>query len=262
MLNYPDSIVITVDDDIEYTNDLVEILLNSYRLYPYAVSAKRVRLIKLNSKGEILPYKDWGELCHVVGVPSMALLATGVGGVLYPPHCMNNQLFNKKNMFETSLYTDDLWLKVMQLLSNTPVVLADESCKLNYIENTQEVALYKTNINQSVNDINLKKVLLKYSSNENGNKRLVDKLKTSYVSFCLYEKSKPSILLEDIKLTLGRKSHLERELYNIKHGYSFRIGRIITFFPRKIRGGVRCYREHGLKYTVRRTLYHMGLYKW
>ncbi|HBC93036.1 MAG TPA: hypothetical protein DCZ10_09095, partial [Pelotomaculum sp.] len=35
---------------------------------------------------------------------------------------------------------------------------------------------------------------------------------------------------------------------------SFRIGRIITFIPRKIRGGIRCHKEHGLRYTI----FHIG----
>ena len=31
--------------------------------------------------------------------------------------------------------------------------------------------------------------------------------------------------------------------------------------PRKLRGGVQCYRDHGAGYTFRRTLYHMGLWE-
>lgn len=30
------------------------------------------------------------------------------------------------------------------------------------------------------------------------------------------------------------------------------VGRTITWLPRKVRGGVRCYREHGLEYTIKR----------
>lgn len=45
-------------------------------------------------------------------------------------------------------------------------------------------------------------------------------------------------------------SEARREIRNIQASLSFRIGRLITFFPRKIRGGIRCYRENGLHYTV------------
>lgn len=50
----------------------------------------------------------------------------------------------------------------------------------------------------------------------------------------------------------------EKELSAIKKGYSFRIGRAITFVPRKLRGGFRCYKEHGFIYTLKRTLWHLG----
>lgn len=52
---------------------------------------------------------------------------------------------------------------------------------------------------------------------------------------------------------------LRQQLHDVKSGYSFRTGRIITFIPRKIRGGYRCFREHGAAYTIRRTLWHLGI---
>lgn len=39
------------------------------------------------------------------------------------------------------------------------------------------------------------------------------------------------------------------ELDAVHHSLSFRIGRMITYIPRKIRGGFRCYKEHGFIYT-------------
>ena len=44
-----------------------------------------------------------------------------------------------------------------------------------------------------------------------------------------------------------------RELVSIKGSVSFRIGRMITYIPRKLRGCIRCCREHGFGYTVRRA---------
>lgn len=38
----------------------------------------------------------------------------------------------------------------------------------------------------------------------------------------------------------------------ILNSYSYRVGRFITFIPRKIRGGIRCLRENGIRYTLRR----------
>ena len=52
---------------------------------------------------------------------------------------------------------------------------------------------------------------------------------------------------------------LKKELRDIRHGYSFRIGRIVTWLPRKLRGGIKCFRQHGAVYTAKRTLEHMGI---
>lgn len=44
----------------------------------------------------------------------------------------------------------------------------------------------------------------------------------------------------------------KNEIENIHKSISFRVGRAITWFPRKLRGGIYCYRENGLRYTLRR----------
>ncbi len=53
----------------------------------------------------------------------------------------------------------------------------------------------------------------------------------------------------------------EEHLNNVHHSVSFRVGRVITFIPRKVRGGVRCYHEHGMRYTWNRFLVHLRLKK-
>jgi len=59
----------------------------------------------------------------------------------------------------------------------------------------------------------------------------------------------------------GRADTLQYDLDCVHNSVSFRIGRAVTWLPRKVRGGVRCFRDHGLGYTIRRTLYHMGLWE-
>lgn len=54
---------------------------------------------------------------------------------------------------------------------------------------------------------------------------------------------------------------LQRELNALRNSRSFKIGRMITFLPRKIRGGIKCYKDHGFKYTFNRVLVHLHLKK-
>lgn len=48
-------------------------------------------------------------------------------------------------------------------------------------------------------------------------------------------------------------ANAREELIAIRKSKSYRIGRFITFIPRKIRGGIRCYKENGMQYTLNRA---------
>lgn len=53
-------------------------------------------------------------------------------------------------------------------------------------------------------------------------------------------------------------SKLKKEISNLKkttvskESRSYKIGRFITYVPRKLRGGIRCLKQHGVSYTVQR----------
>jgi len=54
----------------------------------------------------------------------------------------------------------------------------------------------------------------------------------------------------DLHKELAESAYKE-ELDEIKNSRSYKIGQMIAFIPRKMRGGIRCYKENGLKYTVK-----------
>ncbi len=54
---------------------------------------------------------------------------------------------------------------------------------------------------------------------------------------------------------------LQEELNKIKISESYKFGQLLTFIPRKIISGIKCYRTHGLKYTLNRVLVHLRLKK-
>ena len=60
---------------------------------------------------------------------------------------------------------------------------------------------------------------------------------------------------EIIKTNLVSKADLERD------DAALRVGLAVTWLPRKVKGGIRCLREHDLGYTLRRGLYHLGLWE-
>ena len=110
---FPNDLIITVDDDVRYSPKLIERLYKSYKYRPKCVSAMRVHKITFNSDGQINPYNKWvKDYDGKIGRESYKLIATGVGGVLYPPNCFNDKVFNTSFIKEHCLMADDLWLKI------------------------------------------------------------------------------------------------------------------------------------------------------
>ena len=56
-----------------------------------------------------------------------------------------------------------------------------------------------------------------------------------------------------------RVNMLEGEIRAIHSSATYKVGRFITWLPRKLRGCIRCYQEHGIHFTVQRILVHLGL---
>lgn len=261
MQEFPESIIITVDDDVYYRNDLVEKLLDSYVEYPFAVSAMRAHLITFDSEGEIRPYAEWQRECRRVSIPSFALCATGVGGVLYPPHSLSKEVFNRKTIEECCLYADDLWLKIMELFARTPVVIADSYQAITYLGDSQDTALWRSNDANNRNDIQLAAILEHYC-NKFGKVPFMDEM---YLSFMYFSDGKKSVDAHDKKLVGTEKQAiigLKQEIRGIHSSWSYRIGRFITWPYRMVRGFYRCYQEHGWRYSWRRVLVKLHITKY
>ena len=107
--DFPDHIIVTVDDDVRYHPDMLKKLLEMHKKYPEDVIAHRAKKILPER-----PYRKWPKYRWYHFLPgrdksSFANIQTGVGGVLYPPHSLN------EDMIDSDLYTriaptaDDLW---------------------------------------------------------------------------------------------------------------------------------------------------------
>jgi len=58
-------------------------------------------------------------------------------------------------------------------------------------------------------------------------------------------------LKKENKVLTAKEQAMSKDLRDIEASASFRVGRMITYIPRKIRGGIWCVRENGLWYTIK-----------
>lgn len=147
--DYPQSLIVTVDDDAIYDDRLLEELHKKHLEYPEAVICRRGhRMTKRN--GKVAPYDLW-EGCVKSAVPEKGVCATGVGGVLYPCGKYREAFLDERGIRETSFYGDDLWLKTVELIWGIGTYAIGE-LPVRVIEGSQEEALYKENADNKRND--------------------------------------------------------------------------------------------------------------
>lgn len=155
MQDYPDALIITVDDDLMYDKHLVRDLYHSYKKYPYAVSARRVHKIERDkTTGLLKPYREWGYENTTVKTPSSQLFVTTGGGTLFPPHILPSHTFNIKNIIELCLAADDIWINFMLQQYKIPVVwIPHWPIHPHPIASTTSSGLAQTNVAHGQNDV-------------------------------------------------------------------------------------------------------------
>jgi protein O-GlcNAc transferase len=119
---FPNSVIITADDDVEYPKDWLNKFLVVHRKNPDQILAQRGRRISVTTEGVPAPYEDWPFL-DKKDVNSHLILPNGIGGVLYPPHSLSKKVFNKDLFMELSPTGDDLWFWAMAELKGTKRML-------------------------------------------------------------------------------------------------------------------------------------------
>lgn len=158
---YPEAIIITADDDVLYPKDWLEKLLLSYVKNPKAVHCHRAHCMTF-ADNRLKPYSEW--IWHIKNdILNYNNLFTGVGGVLYPPHCLYQDVLNEEKFMHLCPQADDIWFWAMAVKNNTPIkVVENNITKLNFVDGTQEQALWHSNVQGGQNDVQLQNVLQEY----------------------------------------------------------------------------------------------------
>lgn len=153
--DYPEKTVITIDDDLQYNHHTISGLIKKNKEYPKCIIYNRGNRI-LNNE----PYNNWPFVENLT-CPQHDVFPTGVGGVLYPPHCCNRFVTDMEVIKKTCLRADDLWLNFMSRLNHTKVV--QTGLKSTYMvlpDTSQQTALWLVNndVIQVGNDVQINEI--------------------------------------------------------------------------------------------------------
>lgn len=115
---FPDDCIITVDDDIIYKPGTIKLLKAAHDQNKTAIFAHGVSDVYRSGK-------TWKRTTGTFGFrrsPIHLRMPLGVGGVLYPPHSLHQQVSDEAIFMRLCPSTDDVWFWYCAVKQGTPVL--------------------------------------------------------------------------------------------------------------------------------------------
>ncbi len=167
LTEFPDDIIITLDDDILYPPNIIEHLVKKHRRYPKAVCGCRVLRVGAKNK-KVNKHRTWkiyrGIRPYYLGMwPRLNNLAASGAGTLFPPHCLHPDILREDIFMELCPTTDEIWFWAMAVRNGTKTAPAASAYGLKLVSGSQEEALWQVNTKgEFLNDVSMGKILEAY----------------------------------------------------------------------------------------------------
>ena len=165
LADFPEAVIVTIDDDVRYEKNMLQVLLRFHDEIPDAIWAHRAKRVETDA-----PYRKWKKYRWYNFVTkrihsSFNNLQTGVGGVLYPPNSL------KKEMIDSALFkaiaptTDDIWFWAAAVANGTKIIPVPFGYnKPHDLRKPKSLSLKTVNFKtgDDLNSKSLKKILERY----------------------------------------------------------------------------------------------------
>lgn len=150
----PNRYFVTADDDVYYPPDWLFDLVGTAIEHPSEVIAFRAHIALLDEDGGFLPYRNWILATDRTRVtdPAHRLFPTGVGGILYPPHCFAEDIDREDLFLSLAPHGDDIWFFWQARAGGTNYRRVATWFDIIEWPSTQGVALYERNMMGDGND--------------------------------------------------------------------------------------------------------------
>jgi hypothetical protein len=161
----PNDLIITIDDDVIYNFDLIEVLYKNHLKDPKVIYCGQAKVMKIKKKLKF-DYSSWVKV-NENSDESLMNFPIGFGGVLYFPGCFDTEVLNEDAFMSLAPTADDIWLKAMSLINKIPVkqVSCDFSKFSKFIPLgiAQEDSLSIANVRMEKNNEQLTNVFKQYN---------------------------------------------------------------------------------------------------
>jgi hypothetical protein len=160
---HQDALIVTADDDVCYPAHWLEQLIATYDPQAREVLATRVHRIVLDADGLPAPYLEW--IFNIDPGPAHPLnMATGVGGVLYPPGSLHAEVFDRDAFMKLCPLHDDLWFYFMARRAGWSVRKVGPRSSFISWPSSQRIALQHANVGDGGADLQLARLIRRFGA--------------------------------------------------------------------------------------------------
>jgi hypothetical protein len=142
-----EDIIVTADDDVLYSEDWLEKIVERAFLYPNFIVCGRARHIKKNIIGRFQNYSNWPIVSE--RTTGLSLIPIGCSGVAYRINLLDLKFLNDDAFAKCAPTADDIWFRLASIRKNTKVYVDPEIDNENsYIQHTmglEQINLHRPN---------------------------------------------------------------------------------------------------------------------
>lgn len=154
---YPDSLILLIDDDLYYPTDMLEKMVKEYKKYPNSFISRYGFFRMYDIKGNLLPYKEWKEISGKSN--DRHLFFGSGGGTLFKPNTLYEDLTNKDLFLRLTPIADDIWLNAMVELAGLSIKKIKFGLILPIKGGEENITLCSENVSNGYNDIQINNVI-------------------------------------------------------------------------------------------------------
>lgn len=169
LLEYPEAIIITCDDDIYYRRNMVKRLVSAYKNDSTKIYAHRAHKMTF-SKGRLDKYDQWPE--EVSDMEGVDVFPTSGGGTLYTKNLLYADICNEALFSKLSPKADDVWFYFMGFMKGSKNVVLPYKGYIYIPLDVFYQTLHKgsnlasANCGESMNDEQIRSVMSYYNIND------------------------------------------------------------------------------------------------
>lgn len=156
--DFPDTTILTIDDDRIYHKDLLQSLWTEHQKHPHEIISPSARHYVFDEIKEFFEY-----LAHII--ESLFYnkcdfgIFEGFSGVLYPANALHDEVFHHRRFLKYASCADDLWFQTMAIKKGTkvrglPQEINEQLHEPENILGTQAVGLFHQHLDKDAKMLN------------------------------------------------------------------------------------------------------------